>query len=400
MKLSTKIQEMNYSPIRKFNSYAAAASEQGKKIYKLNIGQPDIITPTVFFEAIRNFDEKVLEYGESIGNIELREGIVKYFKNVGVECTKDELIITNGGSEALLFIFLALLNEGDEALMAEPFYSNYHSLIKAAGGSIAPIPTIAEEGYAYASKEKLEAALTDKTKVMCVVNPSNPTGTLLTEEEVRTVIDFAIEHDLWLVVDEVYREFIYDGQEMSSFAHYPEIEDRLIVVDSISKRFASCGARIGYIMTKNEELHGNIMKLAQSKLCCPTLEQVGAAALYGLEANYFDETREEYKRRRDAICEELSKIEGAVFRKPGGAFYVMVKLPVDNAEDFLMFLLTEFDVDGETIMYAPASGFYQTEGCGINEVRLAYVLKEEDLRRAMQILKLGIEAYNKKKANK
>ncbi len=393
MKLSNNVMSMQFSPIRKFNGYAFDAKKAGKKVYHLNIGQPDISTPPAFLDAIRKFDENVLAYAESGGDLTLIDSIIRYFERLGASFKEKDILITNGGSEALQMVFACLLDPGDEVLMAEPFYTNYHTFISSAGGKIAPITTTPEEGYFYADAEKLEAAWNGRCRAIAIVNPGNPTGSILSEQDMKVICDFAVKHDLWIVADEVYREFVYDGGKMSTFASVPDIRDRLVIVDSVSKRFSACGARIGFAATKNEALQEGLLKIAQGRLCCPTLEMVGAAALYALPGEYFDEVRVEYEKRRDCVYRELMKIPGIVCRKPGGAFYIMAKLPVESADDFLMWLLTKFDDQGETVMYAPAEGFYATPGLGKSEIRIAYILKEEDLVRAVELIRLGLERY-------
>ena len=384
---------MQHSPIRKFNPFAFEAEAKGLKVYHLNIGQPDIKTPDVFWDAVKGFNKPVLAYAESQGISDLQDAIVDYFKRFGMDLKRGNVLVTNGGSEALSMIYTSILNTGDDVMLAEPFYTNYQTFIAAAGGNVAPITTYAEDGYNYAIKERLEKALTPKTKALSLVNPGNPTGKILTRDEMDVVRDFVKEHDLWLIADEVYREFAYDGQEMTTFGQYKDIEDRVIIVDSVSKRFSACGARVGCIVTKNEELYSNLMKLAQGRLCCPTLDQMGAAAMYRLPENFFDEVRREYESRRDASYEALMKIPGLVCKKPGGAFYITAKLPVKNAENFLMYMLKEFNENGETTMYAPAAGFYATKGMGLSEMRIAYVLKKEDMVRGIELLQHGIESY-------
>lgn len=384
---------MQHSPIRKFNPFAFEAEAKGLKVYHLNIGQPDIKTPDVFWDAVKGFNKPVLAYAESQGITDLQDAIIDYFKRFGMDLKRGNILVTNGGSEALSMIYTSILDQGDDVMLAEPFYTNYQTFIAAAGGNVAPITTYAEDGYNYAIKERLEKALTPRTKALSLVNPGNPTGKILTREEMDVVRDFVKEHDLWLIADEVYREFAYDGQEMTTFGQYKDIEDRVIIVDSVSKRFSACGARVGCIVTKNEELYSNLMKLAQGRLCCPTLDQVGAAAMYRLPENFFDEVRAEYEARRDASYEALMKIPGLVCKKPGGAFYITAKLPVKNAESFLMYMLKEFSENGETAMYAPAAGFYATEGMGLSEMRIAYVLKKEDMVRGIELIQHGIESY-------
>ncbi len=393
MKISEKAQSMQFSPIRKFNVYAIEAKAQGKKVYHLNIGQPDIKTPSVFMEAVRNFDSEVLAYAESGGLVQLQDAIANYFKRFGMNIERKDVLITNGGSEALSMIYTCILDYGDEVLVPEPFYTNYQTFIAAAGGKVVPVTTNAEEGYKFAFADRIEKVITDKTRAISLVNPGNPTGTILTRDEMRIIADVAKKHDIWIIADEVYREFAYDGREMTSFGQFEDVEDRVIIVDSVSKRFSACGARVGCIVSKNEDLMSSAMKIAQGRLCCPTLDMIGATALYQLDPSYFNDVKVEYESRRDAAYEEIMKIPGVVCHKPGGAFYIMVKLPVESTEDFLVWLLTEFDDNGETVMYAPIQGFYGTEGLGKDELRIAYVLNKEDLVRGVELIRLGLEKY-------
>ena len=385
---------MQFSPIRRFNPIAIAAEESGKKVYHLNIGQPDVETPPCFMEAIRDFDAKVIAYAESGGLTILQDAVIDYFKNYNVELERKNIIVTTGGSEALNMTFLTLLDEGDEILLPEPSYTNYHTFATAAGGVVVPITTKGEEGYHYAKKEQIEACITPRTKAICCITPGNPTGCVLTLDEMKLIAEVAIEHDLFIVADEVYREFVYDGGEAHSFFEVEGIEDRLVVIDSVSKRYSACGARIGFCISKCEKFMEGIMKIAQGRLCTSTVDQVGAAALFRLPTSYYDEVKAEYCARRDVVYEELQKIPGFDSPKPRGAFYLTCKLPVDDVEELLMFLLQEFEDNGETVMYAPAAGFYGTPGLGKDEIRIAYVLKQEDMRRAVELLRLGIEAYN------
>lgn len=387
---------MQLSPIRKFNILAQEAKEAGKKVYQLNIGQPDIETPPCFMEAIRNFDDKVIAYAESNGATILQDAIIQYFKRYDMNYTRNQVLITNGGSEALNMIFTSILDSDEEVLMPEPFYTNYHTFVTGAGGKVMPITTSPEEGYHYANKEKIEKVITPQTKAICCISPGNPTGTVLTIDEMKLIGDIAKEHDLWIIADEVYREFAYDNRDATSFGMIDDIADRVLIVDSVSKRFSACGARIGCLISKNKEFMANVIKIAQGRLCCPTIEQIGAAALYQLPTSYYDEVRVEYEGRRDAVYEELMKIPDVVCQKPGGAFYMTAKLPVDNVENFLIWLLKEFDDKGETVMFAPAEGFYATPGLGTNEMRIAYVLNKKDMVRGVQLIRMGIEAYNKK----
>ena len=361
MKLSKKVLDMELSPIRKFVPYADAARAAGKKVYGLNIGQPDIKTPQAFFDAVKNYDEEVLAYANSQGVSSLLDALVGYYKRIGLDFEKKDLMVTNGGSEAINMLMTAILDDGDEVIMAEPFYTNYKTFVGQAGGKVVAIPTTADDGYQYAVREKIEKVLSPKTKIIAIINPG---------------------------------EFVYDGKEMSSFGSFKEAEQNVIIVDSVSKRFSACGARIGSIACKNEELMMNIMKLAQARLCCPTIDQVGAAALYNLDPSYFDDIKKEYEHRRDVSVEALNEIEGIKYGIPEGAFYITAQLPVDDAEKFLMFLLTEFDVNGETCMFAPAGGFFSTKGVGQSDMRIAYVLNAEDMKAGINIIKEGIKAYN------
>lgn len=396
MKLSNRVQAMQFSPIRKFNPIAQKAKDNGKKVYHLNIGQPDVETPACFMEAIKSFDQKVIAYAESGGLTVLQDAIIDYFKQYNMDYTRDDIIITSGGSEALTMIFLTIINDGDEILIPEPFYTNYHTFATSAGGKVVPITTKAEDGYHYAKREQIEAAITPNTKAICCISPGNPTGTVLTLDEIKLIGEIAKEHDLYIIADEVYREFAYDGREATSFGMVDDIADRVIIVDSVSKRFSACGARVGCVISKNEDVMQGIMKIAQGRLCVPTVDQIGAAALYKLPKSYYEEVKAEYCARRNVVYEELMKIPGVVCQKPGGSFYITAKLPVDNIEDFLMFLLEEFEDNGETVMFAPAEGFYATPGLGKDEMRIAYVLNKDDMRRGVELIRLGLEAYNKK----
>lgn len=397
MKISNNANSLQFSPIRRFNPIAFDAAKKGVKVYKLNIGQPDVKTPDVFLEAIKNFDENVIAYQESQGDSSLRNAISEYFKNEWtVDFAPDEIITTMGGSEAITIMFSCILDPGDEVLMPEPYYTNYSTFISTSGGKIKPVTTSPEDGYNYAKEDILEAAITDRTRAICIINPNNPTGYVLTEEEMEFISDFAIKHDLWIIADEVYREFVYDGKKAMTFASIDRVKDRLIVIDSVSKRYSACGARVGFIASHNEEFMQAVLKFCQGRLCIPTIDQVGATALFKLPHSYYEEARAEYEARRDAAYEEISQIPGVVCVKPKGAFYLSAELPVDDAEDFLMFMLTEFRDNNETTMFAPCAGFYATKGKGKKEIRLAYVLNRKDMKRACELIKLGIKAYNAK----
>lgn len=397
MNFSKRITSMQQSPIRKLVPIAENAKKQGKKVYHLNIGQPDIETPVEFFDAVKNFDEKVLKYTFSQGIPELIDALIKYYKRYDMNFEQDEILITNGGSEALLFSLIAVADHGDEVLIPEPFYTNYNGFSSAVGINVKPITTKATEGFHLPSKEKIEELITPKTKAILLSNPGNPTGVVYTTEEIQMIANIAKEYNLFIIADEVYREFVYDNLTYTSFGNIKEIEDRVIIVDSISKRYSACGARIGSIASKNKELIKQILKLCQGRLCVPTLEQIGAVELYSVSKSYFESVLSEYQKRRDIVYNALNEIPGVICKKPTGAFYVIAKLPVINAEDFVIWLLKDFDVDNETVMLAPAEGFYASQGLGKDEVRIAYILNENDLRKAMNILKLAIEKYPNKK---
>ncbi len=396
MKFSSKAQKCGLSPMRKFHPYAVAAKAAGKKIYHLNIGQPDIATPPAFFEAVKNFTEPVLEYAPSPGIPAMVKAVQDYYGRLDVSLAESDILITTGGSEALQILFNCILDDGDEVIIPEPFYPNYNTFIKTAGGSIRPLSTTPEEGYFYADRSRIEALINDKTRAMVVTNPGNPTGMVLTPEQLRMIADVAKEHDIFVIGDEVYREFVYGGEALATLASFPDAADHVVVIDSVSKRFSACGARIGALISKNKELMSHAMKYCQARLSVATLDQVASAALYSVPSDYFNVTREEYKRRRDTVVEGLKKIPGVVCECPKGAFYLMAKLPVDNADTFQQWLLTDFSDNGETVMFAPGESFYATPGRGADEIRIAYVLKEEDLSRAVDLLAKGIEAYNKR----
>mgnify|MGYP002565278240 CR=1 FL=1 len=396
MKFSSKALRCQQSPMRKFHPYAVAAAAAGKKIYHLNIGQPDIHTPDALYDAIHNFRTPVLAYAASPGIPELIEAIRKYYENIGVGLDESDILITTGGSEALQMAANCLLDDGDEVIVPEPFYPNYHTFITTAGGVIHPLHTKPEEGYFYADRARIEACITPKTKAIMITNPGNPTGTCLTEEQMKMLLDVAVEHDLYLVADEVYREFIYDGAEPATAGSFRDIDENLILIDSVSKRFSACGARIGALISRNRGIMQGALKLAQARLSVATLDQLGAAALYGVDPSYFDATRNEYRRRRDTCYRKLLEIPGIVTTEPQGAFYTMAKLPVDSAERFQLYLLQEFEDNGETVMFAPGSGFYATPGAGTSEIRIAYVRCVEELERSLTLLRLAIERYNQK----
>ena len=393
MKFSKRLSSMQESPIRKLAPFATAAKAEGVEVYHLNIGQPDIITPVGFFDAVENFDNKVLEYAGSQGIPELIEAIRKYYTTYNMEFAPEDIIITNGGSEALLFTFMAVCDPGDNILVPEPFYTNYNGFAQCLNVEVKSVTTFAENGFHLPSKEEILAKIDDKTSAILIVNPGNPTGCVYTKEEVQMIADIAKEKDVWIIADEVYRDFVYEGLEYTSFGNIKEVEDRVVIIDSVSKRYSACGARIGSITCKNKKLMAEVMKVCQGRLCVATLEQLGAAALYDTPKSYFKEVNDEYRKRRDVLYEELMKAKGVICEKPMGAFYIVAKLPVENAEDFVAWTLKKFRRNNETVMCTPAEGFYSTPGLGRNEVRLAYVLKEERLRRAGQLLREALEEY-------
>ncbi len=394
MKFSSKVERCRLSPMRKFHPYAVAAEAKGRRIYHLNIGQPDIATPQACMDAVHHFSQKVLAYAPSPGIPELIEAIRGYYDALDMHFSPDEILVTTGGSEALAIALQCILDEGDEILIPEPFYPNYNTMTATCGAYIHPIPTSPQDGYHYADRAKIEAEITPRTRAMLITNPGNPTGALLTEEEMRMLVDVAKEHDLFLIGDEAYREFFYGGEGLRSFGKYEDAAENVILADTVSKRFSACGARIGCLISRNHTLLGHAMKYCQSRLSVATLDQVAAAALYTVGPEYFTAVREEYKRRRDTVMEALKKIPGVVCQTPRGAFYLMAALPVDDADAFQKWLLEEFEDNGDTVMFAPGEPFYATPGKGKNEIRIAYVLCQKDLERAMELLAKGIEAYN------
>ena len=394
MKFSSKIEKCGLSPMRKFHPYAVAAEAKGKKIYHLNIGQPDVETPHQFFDAIKEFNQPVLEYAASPGMPVLIDAIQKYYDNLDMHFDKSEILITTGGSEALSIVLQCILDDGDEILIPEPFYPNYNTMAYTCGAKIHPIPTSPHDGYHYADRAKVEAEINEHTRAIMVTNPGNPTGVVLTPEEMRMMCDIAKEHNLFIIGDEAYREFVYGGEPLQSMGEFADAADNVVVIDTVSKRFSACGARIGCILTRNHELLGHAMKYCQCRLCVATLDQVASAALYQVGPEYFAAVRDEYKRRRDTVVAKLKEIPGVVFDCPKGAFYLMAALPVDDADKFQQWLLEEFDDNGDTVMFAPGAPMYATPGKGKNEIRIAYVLKQDKLERAMDLLALGIKKYN------
>lgn len=397
MKFSSKIEQCVQSPMRKFHPYATAAKARGVQVYHLNIGQPDVQTPPAFFEAVRSFEQPVLEYAPSQGIPELIEAIQAYYARLNMPFDKSEIYITTGGSEALSIVFQCILDNGDEILIPEPFYPNYTTMVATCGASITPIPTSPEEGYRYANRARIEPLITERTRAIMITNPGNPTGVVLTDEEMAMLVDLAREHDLFLIGDEAYREFVYGGEPLRSFGAYADrAPENIVIIDTISKRFSACGARVGCLISKNKELLGHALKYCQCRLSVATLDQMAAAHLYTVGPEYFAAVREEYKKRRDTLVRKLREIPGVVFDCPKGAFYLMAALPVDDADKFQQWLLEKFDDNGETVMFAPGAPMYATPGKGCHEVRMAYVIESEKLARSMEILKKAIEVYNQK----
>lgn len=391
--ISKKGHQMPESPIRKLAPYAEKAVKQGKKIYHLNIGQPDIQTPEIALNAISNHSLKILEYSSSNGSEQYRKKIAKYYSNHQIDVNQDEIIVTTGGSEALLFAFGSILDTDDEVIIPEPFYANFNSFSTASGAKIVPVISKFEDNFSLPPIEEFEKLISSKTKAILICNPGNPTGYLYSKEEIQKLAAIVIKHDLFLIADEVYREFIYDGNEHYSILQEPNLEKHAIVIDSVSKRYSMCGARIGCIVSKNKDVIKTALKFAQARLSPPTLAQIACEAALDTPQSYFEEVKNEYVKRRDILIDGLQKIEGIRVAKPKGAFYCIVELPIKNADKFAQWLLESFDVYGETVMVAPAAGFYSTPNIGLNQIRLAYVLNEESLKKALVILEKALKIY-------
>ncbi len=384
---------MPASPIRKLVPFADKAKKAGKTVYHLNIGQPDIQTPDVVLNALRNMDDKVIAYSHSAGIPEFREGLANYYKAYDIHVTADDMVVTTGGSEALLFAFKTCLNPGDEVIVPEPFYANYNGFAVDAGIVLRPITTHVDEGFTLPGFDAFEKLVNENTRGVLINAPGNPTGYLNTREELEVLRDIVKRHDLFLFSDEVYREFTYDGLEPTSAMHLEGIEDNVVMIDSVSKRYSLCGARVGALVSKNRDLVETAHKFGQARLSPPTLGQKAAIAALDTPNEYFEEVTREYVKRRDILVDGLREIEGVKCPRPGGAFYVMAELPVDSAEEFCKWLLSDFDHNGQTVMMAPGHGFYVTPGRGTREVRIAYVLEENALRNAVECLQLGLKEY-------
>ena len=391
--ISVRGTEMPESPIRKLAPLAYAAKERGVKVYHLNIGQPDLPTPKAALDAIRGIDRKILEYSPSQGYLSYRKKLVGYYEKYNIHLSPDDIIVTSGGSEAVLFSFLACLNPGDEIIVPEPAYANYMAFAISAGAVIRTIATTIEEGFALPKVEKFEELINERTRAILICNPNNPTGYLYTRREMNQIRDLVKKYDLYLFSDEVYREFIYTGSPYISACHLEGIEQNVVLIDSVSKRYSECGIRIGALITKNPEVRKAVMKFCQARLSPPLIGQIAAEASLDEPEDYALEVYDEYVERRKCLIDGLNRIPGVYSPIPMGAFYTVAKLPVDDAERVCAWCLSEFQYEGETVMMAPAAGFYTTPGAGRNQVRLAYVLKKEDLNRALFVLRKALEAY-------
>ena len=392
-KISTKGINMPESPIRKLVPFSDEAKKRGRKVYHLNIGQPDIETPEGAMNVLKNTDIKVVEYSHSAGILSYRKKLVEYYKQCNIDVNENDIIVTTGGSEGILFAFMICLNEGDEVIIPEPFYANYNGFANAAGVVVKPINSIIDNGFALPAASEFEKLITSKTKAILICNPNNPTGYLYSEEELQSLKDLVKKYDLYLMSDEVYREFCYDGNTHFSAMNLKGIEDNVILLDSVSKRYSACGVRIGCIISKNKEVMKTAMKFAQARLSPPTFGQIISEAAIDTPASYFDKVIKEYVTRRDIVVEAINKMEGCFCPKPKGAFYAVARLPIDDADVFCQWLLESFEYNNETVMLAPATGFYSTKGKGKNEVRISYVLKAEDLKAAMKCLEEALKVY-------
>lgn len=395
--LSFKGLEMPQSPIRKLAPFANKAIEEGKKIYYLNIGQPDIATPKVALDAVKNNDLDILSYSPSSGFESYKKKLATYYVNNRIDIKPEDLIVTTGGSEALMFTMGSITDFGDEVIIPEPFYANYNGFAVASGVIVKPVESHFENNFALPPISEFEAQITDRTKAILICNPGNPTGYLYTKDEIQQLADLALKHDLFLVADEVYREFVYDGVEHHSIMELPELKDHAIMIDSVSKRYSMCGARIGCMVSRNKEVIATALKFAQARLSPPTFAQIASEAALETGKAYFQDVNREYTERRDTLIKALEEIEGVEVANPKGAFYCVAELPVEDTEDFAKWILSEFNLNGETIMVAPAAGFYSSPNTGLNQIRIAYVLEKQHLLKAMTILKMGLQAYKKNK---
>ena len=391
--LSLKGKMMPASPIRKLVPFSEEAKKRGTKVYHLNIGQPDIETPENVMNKIRNTDLKVLEYSHSAGMISYRKKLVEYYKKFGIEVTTEEMIVTTGGSEAILFAMNSCLDPGDEIIIPEPFYANYNGFSLTSGVIIRPINSVIENGFALPQIKAFEDAITPHTKAIMICNPNNPTGYLYSKEELESLREIVLKHDLFLFSDEVYREFTYDGRQHHSVMNLKGVEENVILLDSISKRYSACGARIGVLISKNKEVICTALKFAQARLSPPTFGQIAGEEAINTPDSYFKKVLEEYHNRRNIVVESINKMAGCFCPKPGGAFYAVARLPIDDSDKFCQWLLEDFSFEGQTVMLAPATGFYSTKGRGLDEVRISYVLNVNDLKSAMKCLEEALKVY-------
>ncbi|PRY94398.1 aspartate aminotransferase [Marinilabilia salmonicolor] len=391
--ISTRGGQMPASPIRKLVPFAEQAKERGTNVIHLNIGQPDIFTPQVALDAVRNLTDKVIEYSHSAGNETYRKKLAKYYQSIGIDVDFTDILITTGGSEAITFAFLSCLNPGDEVIIPEPFYANYNGFAITSGVKIIPVTSTIENDFALPPIKDLEALITPKTKGIVICNPNNPTGYLYSDSELEELRELVLKHDLFFFSDEVYREFCYDEHKHKSVLHLKGLEENAVMFDSVSKRFSECGVRIGALVSKNKELISAALKFGQARLSPPGLGQIVGEASLDTPEQYFIDVYEEYIQRRNYLVEELNKIHGVKCPEPKGAFYTMVQLPVKDTEDFCKWILSEFDYEGNTVMMAPGTGFYSTPGHGSNEVRIAYVLEQKELEKAIQVLRKALEVY-------
>lgn len=395
MKLSQRALDIQASPIRKLMPHAVKAKANGVKIYHLNIGQPDIPTPQEMIDVYQKFDDKVLAYGPSQGLEVYQKSLVHYYEKQGIKLDISDIIVTIAGSEAVTFAMMVAANEGDEIIVPEPFYTNYNGFATMASITLKPITTYAENGFALPADEEFEKLIGPKSRAIMLCNPGNPTGTVYSRAELERIAKLCKKHNLFLISDEVYREFVYDGLKHTSVLEFEGMDEQIIMVDSVSKRYSACGARIGCIVSRNKELMAATLKFAQARLCPPTVDQLAANACVYLPDEFFDDLIDEYQSRRDLVYNELMTIDDVVCIKPEGAFYIVAKLPIENAEDFVIWMLNEYRLDNETVMAAPCEGFYATPGLGRNELRLAYILNKDDLKKAMHIFREGLKEYRK-----
>lgn len=394
MEISNRIRGFQASPIRRLSPYARIAKENGIKVYHLNIGQPDIKSPKEAIEAIRAYPNDIIAYGESDGDMALKLAVVKYYReSVGVDLSADDVLITTGGSEAILFSLMALCDPGDEVIVPEPYYTNVHSFARMANVSIVSVTSLLEDNFALPPLSMIEERITSKTRAILLNSPNNPTGHIYSPVELETILKICEDHDIFLIVDEVYREFCYDGLNFTSVLKYTDAAERVICIDSVSKRFSMCGARVGVLISRNRNVIRETLKLGQARLCSPTVEQYASLAAFNAPPEYIANVKKEYENRRNFIVDALNRIPGVKCSRPDGAFYLIAQLPVEDAEDFSIFMLRDFNYKGETVMLAPAEGFYESKDLGRDQARIAYVLNTEDLGKACRCLKEGLKAY-------